>query len=114
MAYDEQLAQRVKAMLSKHGRVTPKNLMGGVTYMLKGKMCVSVHDDRIMCRIDPMIQEEALKHQGARVMVMGTRKANGFVFVKKEALKDPKEFRYWIGLAIDFNTRAKASKKAKR
>jgi hypothetical protein len=35
----------------------------------------------------------------------------GFVFVKKDALKSATEFNYWVGLALEFNARAKASKK---
>ncbi|MBI5645271.1 TfoX/Sxy family protein [Candidatus Kaiserbacteria bacterium] len=114
MAYDQELADRVKAALSKKGRVVSKPMMGGITFMLKGKMCVGVHEDRIMCRIDPLVQDEALKHKGSKIMVMGGKTANGFIFVKKDAVKDPKEFKYWIGLAVDFNKRAKASKRAKR
>ncbi len=110
MAVDEKMAKRVEVALSKKGQVVQKSLMGGRTFMLNGKMCVSVHDDRLMFRIDRAVQDKALKHKGARIMVMGKRVAHGFIHVKKEALT-PKEFKYWIDLALDFNTHVKARQK---
>ncbi len=38
----------------------------------------------------------------------------GFVYVKEEQIKTRKDLDYWVGLALDFNTRAKASKKKKK
>jgi TfoX/Sxy family transcriptional regulator of competence genes len=86
-------------------------MMGGLTFMVNGKMCVGVHTDEIMCRIDPDIQDEALRHKGSRIMDFTGKPMKGFVFVKKEAIESSKDFNYWIDLALDFNKKAKASKK---
>lgn len=68
MAYDELLAERVRKALSLQKRVEEKKMMGGLTFMVNGKMCVGVHTDELMCRIDPEVQPEALKHASARLM----------------------------------------------
>lgn len=111
MAYDELLADRIRTALARQKKVEEKKMMGGLTFMVNGKMCVGVHTDEIMCRIDPDIQEQALLHKGSRIMDFTGKPMKGFVFVKKEAIRSPKEFTYWIGLALDFNKKAKASKK---
>lgn len=111
MAYDETLAKRVREALPPSSRVEEKNMMGGITFMVNGKMCVGVHTDEIMCRIDPAIQEQALQHKGSRIMDFTGKPMKGFVFVKKEAIQSSEEFTYWIDLALDFNKRAKATKK---
>ena len=111
MAYDEKLAERIRKALARQKKVEEKKMMGGLTFMVNGKMCVGVHTDEIMCRIDPEIQDEALKHKGARVMDFTGKPMRGFVFVKKDGVKSEKDFSYWINLALDFNKRAQAAKK---
>ena len=111
MAYGELLGEKVRRTLAGQKRVEERKMMGGLTFMVNGKMCVGVHADELMCRIDPEVQPEALKHAGARPMDFTGKPMPGFVFVKKKALEDRKEFNYWIRLALDFNQRAKASRK---
>ena len=111
MAYNEKLADRVRTALARRKAVEEKKMMGGLTFMVNGKMCVGVHADEIMCRIDPDIQKQALRHKGSREMNFTGKPMKGFVFVKKEAIQSSKEFKYWIDLALDFNKKAKASKK---
>jgi len=57
MSYDEGLASRVRAALGRSCPIQKKRMFGGVTFMVRGKMCVSVGKDRIMCRIDPAIHD---------------------------------------------------------
>jgi len=111
MAYDKKLAERIRNARARQKKVEEKRMMGGLTFMVSGKMCVGVHTDEIMCRIDPEIQDEALKHKGARVMDFTGKPMRGFVFVKKDGVKSEKDFSYWINLALDFNKRAQAAKK---
>ena len=66
MAYDEKLADRVREALAHLPKVEEKRMFRGVTFMVNGKMCVSVGDDRIMCRIDPAVHEEAVEKEGCR------------------------------------------------
>ena len=59
MAYDEQLAERVEKALKKKGRVVPKKMMGGITYMLNGKMCVGVRGVKCAIRLGPAFPADA-------------------------------------------------------
>jgi len=109
MPYDETLAKRVRAVLGHRRPVEEKGMFGGLAFMVRGKMCVSVGKDRIMCRIDPAIHDAALQRPGCRTVVMKGRPYRGFVHVDARAVKAEGDFAYWVGLALDFNQRAKAS-----
>ncbi len=111
MAYNEKLTNRVRESLARIPQVEEKRMFRGITFMVNGKMCVSAGDDELMVRIDPQLHEEAIKRKGARTMVMKGREYRGYVYVKEGAIKSKKDFDYWIGLALDFNKKAKGSKK---
>jgi TfoX/Sxy family transcriptional regulator of competence genes len=111
---DEALLTRVRAVLSQTPNVEEKRMFGGITFMVRGKMCVSVGAERIMCRIDPAIHEAALEHKGCRTVVMKGRQYRGYVHVDRAAVKSQHDLDYWIGLALDYNTKAKASQRKRR
>jgi TfoX/Sxy family transcriptional regulator of competence genes len=104
----------VKAALGRTRHVEEKKMFGGVTFMVRGKMCVSVGKDRIMCRIDPVIHDAALERQGCRTVVMKGRQYRGFVHVEAAAVRSKRDLDYWIGLALDYNTKVKPSSKKQR
>ena len=110
MAYNEKLTNRVREALAGISNVEEKKMFSGITFMVNGKMCISAGNDRIMCRIDPAVHEESIKKKGCRTVVMKGREYKGYVYVNQEAIKSKKDLDYWIGLALDFNKRAKASK----
>ena len=81
--------------------------------MVDDKMCVGIVKDVLMARIDPDIHEEALTKKGCRDMDFTGKPMKGFVFVDPEAVDLDSDLDYWIGLCLDFNPRAKSSKKKK-
>jgi len=89
-------------------------MMGGLTFMVNGKMCVGVLRDDLMVRLDPEVYEKALRRKGCREMDFTGKPMKGFVFVSKEGTRRKAELDYWIGLALDFNKKAKPAKKKKR
>ena len=84
-------------------------MFGGIAFMVERKMCITVGNARIMCRIDPAIHDEALKRGGCTTVVMKGREYRGYVHVAADAVKTKRELDYWVGLALDFNSRAKPS-----
>jgi hypothetical protein len=66
-----------------------------------------------MCRIDPALQETVLEKNGCRIMDFTGRPMKGYVMVDDTGMKTNKEFEYWINLCLEFNKKAKASKKKK-
>ena len=111
MAYNEKLTARIRELLANVSEVEEKKMFRGVTFMVKGKMCITAGDDEIMCRIDPSLHESLIKKKGCRTMIMKGKEYKGYVYIKEDSLKTKKDISYWVGLALDFNTKAKASKK---
>ena len=86
-------------------------MFGGTTFMVNGKMCVSAGKDRFMFRIDPAMHDAVLGKNGSRTVKMKGRSYRGFVHVDAARLRAKKAFDFWVGLALDYNKRAKAAGK---
>jgi len=114
MAVNEKLTQRVRELIGKAPEVAEKRMFRGITFMVDGKMCVSVGDDRIMCRIDPELHAEAVRKPGCRTVEMGGRPYLGFVYVDERHLATKRALKPWIDMALAFNPRASASRKSSR
>ena len=106
MAYSEKLADRIRTRLAQLPRIEEKKMMGGLTFMYNDKMCVGIIEDELMCRIDPAIQKT-----GCRTMDFTKRPMKGYVLIDESGMKTQGDFNYWIDLALDFNKKAKSSKK---
>lgn len=113
MAYNEKLASRIRNALGEVKNLKEKEMMGGLTFMVNDKMCIGIIKDEMMCRIDPDLQETALEKVGCRIMDFTGRPMKGYVMVNESGMKTKKDFGYWINLCLDFNKRAKSSKKKK-
>ena len=113
MAYSEKLANRIRESLQHLKKVEEKEMMGGLTFMVNGKMCVGIIKDELMCRIDRDFHETAIEKTGCRTMDFTKRPMMGYVMVDDSGMKTKKDFDYWINLSLDFNKKAKASKNKK-
>ena len=91
-----------------------KEMMGGLACMVNDKMCVGVIDDRMMARLDPEVYEEALTKKGCRPMDFTGRPMRGWVYIDPSGTDLDKDLNYWVQLALDFNPKAKSSKKNKK
>jgi TfoX/Sxy family transcriptional regulator of competence genes len=111
MAYNEKSANRLRSIFSGK-KVKEIKMMGGIAFMLNGKMCAGVIKDEMFFRINPDIYDEALQKTGSRPMeITGRRLSAGWVMVSEAGIKTKTNFDYWITLALDFNKKAKAAKK---
>ena len=114
MAYSEKLASRIKALiLLTHNNVEEKKMFGGLCFMVNYKMCVGVEKERLMVRLNPDLMEEVMEKEGCRPMDFTGRIMKGYVFVDITAVNTKKKLEYWIQLALEYNSIAKASKKKK-
>ncbi len=113
MAYNEKLADRIRERLADLPNIEEKEMMGGLTFMYNGKMCIGIIKDEMMCRIDPGLQDTALEKDGCRVMDFTGRPMKGYVMVDDTGMKSKKDFEYWVNLCLEFNKKAKSSKKKK-
>ena len=114
MAYNEFLADRIRRIFNeKRTSFEEKKMMGGLCFLVDGKMCAGVVEDMLMGRIDHTIYEEALTRKGCRKMDFTGRPMKGYVFVEPEGIDTDRDLENWVQLCLDFNPRAKASKKKK-
>ena len=102
MAYSEALADRVREHLSLIPNVQEKRMFGGLCFMVNGKMCVTVGDHRLMCRIDPARRAELIA-RGATPVFMGGREYKGYLHVDEGLMGTSEQLDDWIGLALAFN-----------
>ncbi len=113
MAYDTKLAERIREYLKAIPKikVEEKKMFKGLTFMVNGKMCVSVSGENLMCRFDPALQDELSNKLGFQEMIMKDRVYKGYCYISPDGIKTKKNFEFWISLCLDFNKRAKSSKK---
>ena len=111
MSYDERLADRVREALEHLPDVTEKEMFSGICFMVDGKMCVCVSHDSLLCRIGAEAAETALEQNNVSRMINAGRPMKDYVYVSEEAFHNKKDFDHWIKLSLDFNPKAKASKK---
>lgn len=110
MPAQRDLSERVRAALQRLPRVAERKMFGGITFMVNGKMSISVGHGRLMCRIDPALHEAAVARSGVEAVRMKGRIYRGFVHVRGDAVKSKRALDYWVRLCLDFNKRAKSSR----
>jgi hypothetical protein len=112
MPYDEYLADRIrKAFRDQHVDAEEKKMMGGVCYLVNGKMCAGIVKNKLMARIDPEKHEQALSMKGGGEMDFTGKPMKGYIFVSPEGSDSDEDLEYWIKLCLEYNPMAKASKK---
>jgi TfoX/Sxy family transcriptional regulator of competence genes len=112
MSYDEYFTERIrKAFQDQRAVFEEKKMMGGVCFMVNDKMCAGIIKNKLMARIDPEAHSEALTRKGCTEMVFTRKPMKGFVFVEPEGIDTDTELESWIRLCLDYNPKAKSSKK---
>jgi len=115
MAYDQFLADRIDKLLSeKKIEHEVKKMFGGLCYLVDDKMCFGILQSSVMARIDPDFYEHALSKDGCSEMDFTGRAMKGFVYVDEQATASDKDLEFWIDKCIEFNPKAKSSKKKKK
>ncbi len=110
MIYNEQLANNVRKQLSKQ-KFIEKKMFGGLAFIVNDKMCINVSGENLMCRFDPSLEEQVKRKKGYVPMVMKGRVYKGYCYVEEIGFSTDLDFEYWINLCLDFNEKAKTSKK---
>ncbi|MBI3886433.1 MAG: TfoX/Sxy family protein [Opitutae bacterium] len=108
------LADRVsRHFAAKKIPTETRRMMGGVVFMVRGKMCVGVESHRLMARIGPDAEAAALKRAGCRPMNFTGRPMKGFVFVDAASLRTARQLGSWLDLALAFNPEARSARRAR-
>ncbi len=101
MAYDENLADRVRAFLEAEAGFGERKMFGGIAFMLDGHMCCGVVDSDLMLRLGPDGADAALEHPHVRPMDFTGRPMSSMVFVAREGLQGV-SLRAWVEQAATF------------
>jgi TfoX/Sxy family transcriptional regulator of competence genes len=112
MAYDQDLASRVRAVLPPAEAVSERQMFGGLAFMLSGHMFCGVVRDTLMVRLGPDGADRALDRPHVRPMDFTGRPMKGMVFVEPDGLHDA-ALREWVEAAAAF-ARALPPKSATR
>jgi TfoX/Sxy family transcriptional regulator of competence genes len=101
MAYDEQLAERIRGVLRGRDNVTERKMFGGIAFMIGGNMAVGVTRDELMVRVGPDAHDEALAQPHVRVMEMGNRPMRGMVNVAPAGIAADADLARWVNVGAD-------------
>jgi len=98
MAYDEQLAARVRELIEARPGVVERKMFGGLGWMIGGNMAVGVmRNDELVVRIEPEESEAALREPHVHRFGRPGRKAmTGFVLVEPEGVEDDAALERWV------------------
>ena len=102
MAYDEELAARVRSLLGGLSDITEKKMFGGLTFMLGDRMCCGVVNGDFMARVGPDRYDDALAQPGARPMDFTGRPLKGMVFVGPDGHRDDTRLGGWVDQCVEF------------
>jgi TfoX/Sxy family transcriptional regulator of competence genes len=102
MAYDEFLADRIRAALVRKKGVEEKRMFGGVGFLLHGNLLVGVWKDSLCVRLGPDQAKEALLEPHVEEFDITGRPMKGWVLVEPEGVEGNDELAGWIQRAVKF------------
>jgi TfoX/Sxy family transcriptional regulator of competence genes len=100
MAFDEGLAERIRAALADAGAVREVRMFGGLCFMLNGNMVAGASKRGLLVRVGKDQHARAVVRPGARPMEMSGRPMKGYVFI--DPPRDERALREWLDLAVAF------------
>ncbi len=114
MAYDDKLAQRVRALLAGKKGISEKKMFGSVAFLLDGKMCCGVLNDDLVARMSLEDYAAALLNRHVRPMDFTGRPMKGFVYVALPALRTMSALQMWLDQSVRFAESLPAKKPSRK
>jgi hypothetical protein len=121
MAYDQELADRIRALVSGESGLAEQGMFGGLAFLINGNMSVAASGQGgLLVRVDPEVGDTLV--DGARVapMVMRGREMSGWLKVAAAAVDTDADLRRWVRRGVDYarslppKTGRRTTKKATR
>src|SRR5713226_9940442 len=101
MPYDERLVERVQRILSGRPDVVKKKMIGGLSFMVNGRLCCGVTAGFLVVRIRPEARHLALSQPHVRPMKFAGKTLAGFVCVEPEGCRRKAALATWVQQGID-------------
>ncbi len=102
MAYDEELAGRVRRLLIEEPGIAERRMFGGLCFTVSGKMCCGVLGRDLVLRVPKERWETALRAAHTRPMDVTGRPMRGFLYVAPGGTRDARALRKWVAEGVEF------------
>ena len=103
MAYDEDLAARIRELLGAESGVEEKSMFGGLAFLVNGNMSVGASGQGgILVRVPPDDTETLLEGEHVEPMVMRGRELRGWLRVDAEGVRGSRELEAWVERGVSF------------
>ena len=103
MAYDHELADRIREAVQDEPGLTEKGMFGGLAFLVNGNMAVSASGQGgLMLRVDPAETESFVSEPQVRRVEMRGRQMDGWLRVDAEAVETDGELRRWVSLGVTY------------
>ena len=102
MAYDAELADRVRELVAPRGGGDEKRMFGGLAFLLNGNMAVVVSSQGgLMVRVPPEHTERLLAGPHVEPMLMSGRQVRGWIRVTAPGLRTTRQLAKWVQCGVD-------------
>ena len=99
MAYDENLADRIRELLGSERDLTEKKMFGGLAFLIGGNMAVAASGQGgVLVRVDPAQSDTLVATTSARLMEMRGRGMQGWLRVEADDVRTKSELSKWVEL----------------
>ena len=102
MAYDAELAERVRDALALRENGSEREMFGGIGFMLNGNMACGVLGEELIVRLAPDDAERALAEPYTRPFDYTGRPMRGWIFVAAEGIDSDEELAGWVDAGVDY------------
>jgi TfoX/Sxy family transcriptional regulator of competence genes len=103
VAYDEELAGRIRELVSSEPNLTERKMFGGLGFMIGGSMAVAASGQGgLLVRVDPAQSDELVASTKARPMEMRGRQMQGWLRVASEDVGPEAELARWVELGTAY------------
>ena len=103
MAYDEELAHRIREMLAGESSLTEKKMFGGLAFLIGGNMAVAASSQGgVLVRVDPARSDRLVATTNARLMEMRGRRMQGWLRVDPDDVRTKRQLAKWVGLGATY------------
>ena len=103
MAYDEELAGRIRDLLTVEPGLSEQKMFGGLAFLVGGNMAVGVSGQGgLLVRVDPTESDELVESTPAYVMEMRGREMRGWLRVDADHVRTKKELAAWVDRGVSF------------
>ena len=103
MAYDEELAGRIRELVSGERALTEKKMFGGLAFLIGGNMAIAASGQGgLLVRVDPAESDALVESTSARLMEMRGRQMAGWLRVDADDVKTKRELSKWVTRGVSF------------